>query len=152
MPDARNCSLVTVKRQLTATIKGEVAYARMREAHQSARAKLQAALPELDAGKTGLYVTRTGMPTPSGLYMEIGIEVARDFAPIGDIVPSDLPAGQAARYQLIGSFMQLPEAWPFLLRWVTEQGLKPAGINWEIYGATAADPAKQETNLYALLA
>ena len=29
--------------------------------------------------------------------------------------------------------------------------LKPAGINWEVYGPTASDPAKQETYLYALL-
>ncbi len=152
MPDATSCSLVTAPRKLTATIKGEVPYPRMREAHMAARAKLVSALPALNAGKTGLFVTRTGMPTATGLYMEIGIEVERDFAPIGDVVPSDLPAGRAARYQLIGGFEQLPHTWPFLIRWVNEQGLTPAGINWEIYGETAADPAQQETNLYVLLA
>jgi effector-binding domain-containing protein len=152
MPAAKTCSLVTVDRQLTATIKGDVPYAKMREAHMSARAKLTAALPQLNAGKTGLFVTRTGMPAPSSLYMEIGVLVERDFAPIGDIVPGDLPAGRAARCQLIGGFENLPQAWPFLMAWVAEQGLTPAGINWEIYSETAADPAQQETNLYMVLA
>jgi effector-binding domain-containing protein len=152
MLDARHCSLVTVPGQPTAAIKGEVPYSRMREAHMSARAKLVAAMPTLGAGKTGLFVTRTGMPSATGLYMEIGVEVEHTFAPAGDIEPSELPAGQAARYQLMGSFAQLPQAWPFLISWVQSQGLTPAGINWELYGATAADPAFQETNLYVLLA
>jgi effector-binding domain-containing protein len=152
MPEATQCSLVTVEHHCTATIKGQVPYAKMREAHMSARAKLNAALPTLNAGATGRFVTRTGMPSPTGLYMEIGIEVEHVFVPVGDIVPGELPAGRAARYQLIGSFEQLPQAWPFLLGWVKEQGLTTAGINWEIYGATVSDPAQQETDLYALLA
>ena len=152
MPDATHCSLVTVSRQFTATIKGEVPYTRMRDAHIDARAKLQASLPQLNAGKTGLFVTRTGMPTATGLDMEIGVEVERDFVPIGAIVPGELPAGRAARYRLVGGFEQLPHTWPFLLGWVKEQGLTPAGINWEIYSPDAADPARQETNLYVLLA
>ncbi len=152
MNNPKDCSIVEVSCQPTAAIKGEVPFSRMRQAHQEARAKLLAALPTLNAGKTGLFVTRTGMPTAKGLYMEIGLMVAKDFAPAGDIVPSELPAGRAAHYKLVGGFENLPSAWPFLMGWVAEQGLKPAGINWEVYGATAADPAKQETDLYLLLA
>ena len=152
MFDANDCSIVTVARQPTAAIKGEVPYARMREAHTEARRKLLAALPELNAGATGLFVTRTGMPAPTGLYMEIGVQVARDFAPIGDVAPSELPAGRAARLHLVGRFEQLPKAWPFLMAWVRGEGLTPAGVNWEIYGETAADPATQVTDLYMLLA
>jgi len=152
MFDTTQCSVETVTRQPTAAIKGDVPYARMRQAHQDARAKLLAALPELNAGTTGLFVTRTGMPTKTGLYMEIGLAVSRDFSPLGDIVPSELPAGQAAHLHLVGPFDQLPQAWPFLMTWAEGQGLKPAGVNWEIYGETAADPAKQVTDLYMLLA
>ena len=151
MFDAKDCSIVTVARQPTAAIKGVVPYAHMREAHVEARKKLLAALPVLDAGATGLFVTRTGMPSPAGLYMEIGVQVARDFAAVGDVAPSELPAGRAARYQLIGGFENLPQAWPFLMTWVAGQGLKPAGVNWELYSETSADPARQETNLYILL-
>ncbi len=151
MFDAKHCSLVTVARQPTAAVKGEVPYTRMREAHMSARAKLTAALPALKAGETGLFVTRTGMPTKTGLYMEIGLMVSHDFAPVGDVAPSELPAGRAARLHLVGGFEQLPQAWPFLMGWVESKGLKPAGINWEVYGETAADPARQVTELFVLL-
>lgn len=152
MFNAKDCSIVTVTRQPTAAIKGVVPYARMRDAHVEARQKLLAALPNLNAGATGLFVTRTGRPTPTGLYMEIGVAVERDFSPIGDVVPSELPAGRAARLHQVGPFEQLPKAWPFLMTWVQSEGLKPAGVNWEIYGETAADPARQETDLYMLLA
>jgi effector-binding domain-containing protein len=152
MFDHKLCSVVTVTRQPTAAVKGEVPYARMREAHQAARAKLIAARPMLAAGATGLFVTRTGMPAASGLYMEIGLMVEHAFPAVGDVVPSELPAGRAAHFHLVGGFENLPKAWPFLMGWVGEQGLTPAGINWETYGETAADPAQQVTDLYMLLA
>ncbi len=151
MTDTNSCSIVTVQRQLTAVVKGDVPSSSMRQAHQSARAMVDAAINTLDVAPLGRYATRTGMPTGSGLYMEIGIIVARAFAPVGDVVPSELPAGRAAHYHMVGPFDGLPEAWPFLINWCQAQGLKAAGINWEIYGETAADPLKQETFLYALL-
>ena len=152
MNDSKYCNIVSVPRQLTAAVKGKVSYSRMRQAHGDARAKLVAALPKLDAGPTGLFCTRTGMPEADGLYMEIGLIVARAFAPFGDVAPSELPAGRAAHYRLVGSFEGLPAAWPFLLTWCKEQGLKTAGINWEIYGEAASGPSQQVTDLFALLA
>jgi hypothetical protein len=39
-----------------------------------------------------------------------------------------------------------------LFAWCTENDLKLAGTNWQMYGERSDDAAKQETLLYALLA
>jgi effector-binding domain-containing protein len=77
--------------------------------------------------------------------MEIGRVVTRRFAPAGEVVASELPAGGAAHLSMKGSFENLPMAWQTLFDWCKAEQLSPAGINWEIYGAT-------EDTLYALLA
>lgn len=64
-----------------------------------------------------------------------------------DVVLSHLPGGRAVKYVRAGSVGRLPQAWPALFVWCASQGLK-----LQVYGATAADPASQETTLYASLA
>jgi hypothetical protein len=47
----------------------------------------------------------------------------------------------------------MPGAWQILFDWCTAEKLELAGINWEIYMPWGGvDPAKLETDLYALLA
>jgi len=68
-------------------------------------------------------------------------------------VPSELPAGRAAHFQLKGPFDGMPGAWQTLFAWCQAEKLEPAGINWEIYMPwQGVDPARLETDLYALLA
>lgn len=144
--------IVDVERQATAVVSCDVAFAGIRDAQQSARAKIATALPRLGAGKPGAAVTLTRMTGNGRLYMEPGVIVERSFAPEGDVVPSELPAGRAVRHLLLGSFEQLPQAWPALLGWCEAQGLKRDGRCWEIYGPQASGPAIQQTELFALLA
>ena len=63
--------------------------------------------------------------------MEIGTIVGRSFAAKGEIVPSDLPAGRAAHFQLKGPFDGMPGAWQTLFAWCQAEKLELAGINWE---------------------
>jgi effector-binding domain-containing protein len=81
--------------------------------------------------------------------MEPGVLVARDLSPVGEVVPSALPAGRAAHVLLVGPYDLLPGAWGRLLKWCESEKLKLAGTNWEIYGGSAEKPG---TALYALLA
>jgi effector-binding domain-containing protein len=142
------CSLVTVERQHTAVVKTRAALDKLPEAHRAARAKLNAVLSSLDTGTLGRFCTLWHPPADGMLEMEIGIIVARAFAPAGEVVPSNLPAGRAAHAQLTGPFDGLPGAWSMLIAWCAAEGLVLAGVNWEIYGG---DPAQPETALYALL-
>jgi GyrI-like small molecule binding domain len=147
------CSIVTVDRQLTAVVKAKVPFAEIPNAQRSARTAVGAALPSLDAGSLGRPVTRFRTPANEMLDMEIGTIVGRSFAARGDVVPSDLPAGRAAHFQLKGPFDGMPGAWQTLFDWCKGQKLELAGINWEIYMPwEGVDSAKLETDLYALLA
>ena len=146
------CSIVTVERRLTAVIKAQVPMSEIPATQRSVRAKIAAALPALNAGPLGHTCTLWRPPTDGRLNLEPGVIVARAFEPAGEVVCSVLPAGRIAHFKLVGSFAGLPGAWQTLLDWCAKEGLKRAGTNWEIYGDTSADPAKQETFLHALLA
>jgi effector-binding domain-containing protein len=146
------CSIVTVEHRRTAVVKAKVPFAEIPQAQRSARAAIDAGLPSLDAGALGLTVTRWLPPSGGALDMEMGTIVARRIEARGEIVPSELPAGRAVHYTMVGPFDGMGAAWQTVFEWIQAEKLRPAGINWEIYGPTAADPARQETNLYALLA
>ncbi len=147
------CSIVTVGRQLTAVVRAKVPFPEIPNAQRSARIAVDAALPALDAGPLGRPLTRFRTPAHDSLDMEIGTIVSRGFAAKGEVVPSDLPAGRAAHFQLKGPFDGVPGAWQTLFEWCKAERLELAGINWEIYMPwQGVDPAELETDLYALLA
>jgi len=79
-------------------------------------------------------------------------KLAGRHEPVGEVVPSALPAGRAAHFLLVGSYEGIPGAWQTLFAWCAEQRLKLADVNWEIYGEWNDDPAKLETSMHALLA
>ena len=145
-------SIVTVEQRHTAVVKSTVALADLPNAERSARAKIADVLPKLDIGPVGDSFTLCRMPKNGTMYLEPGMIVTRAFDADGDVVPSHLPGGRTARHVLVGPFDRLPQAWPALFAWCASQGLKLEGAFWQVYGPTAADPASQETTLYALLA
>ncbi len=145
-------SIITVERQLTAAVKVKVPMAQIPHGERSARAKLGAALPALDVGPLGHAFTLWRTPGEGWFEMEPGVLVARTFAPVGEVVPSELPAGRATRVPLTGPYEGIPGAWDALFAWCRERGLTLAGTNWQVYEHESDDPAKVTTSLYALLA
>lgn len=146
------CSVVTVEKQFTAVVKAKVLFAEIPQAQRSARTRIDAGLPSLDTGAVGLTCTRWLPPEGGTLDMEMGTIVARPIEAKGDIVPSELPAGRAVHSVMTGPFDGMGAAWQTLFEWIQAEKLQPAGINWEVYGPAPADPTRQETHLYALLA
>lgn len=147
------CSIVTVDRRLTAVVKARVPFPEIGKTQRAARAAVGATLPSLQAGPLGRPVTRFLTPAQGALDMEIGTIVGRGFAAIGEVVPSELPSGRAAHFQLKGPFDGMPGAWQTLFDWCKAEKLDLAGINWEIYMPwEGVDPSRLETDLYALLA
>jgi effector-binding domain-containing protein len=143
--------IVDVERRTTAVVKAQVPMDMIPQAQRTLRAKIADALATL--GLTAAETCTLWRPPVDGfLYMEPGTIVAEEFRPQGDVVPSALPAGRAAHFLLVGGFEGLAGAWGTLLAWCEAEGLALAGINWEVYGATPAEPVLQETRLYALLA
>src|SRR5689334_8851690 len=146
------CSIVTVDRQITAAIKCNVPLSRIPDAERSVRKTLNATLPSLDTGLLGREVTLWRTPVNGQIYLEPGIIVAQAFEPEDYVICSELPAGRAVHLVLVGPFDRLPAGWQTLFQWSAKQKFKLAGVNWQIYDERAADPAQQQTFLYALMA
>jgi hypothetical protein len=140
------CSIVTTDRQLTAVVAMASPFAEIPSSQRTARATLAAALPSLDVGTHGRTCTRWTPPANGVLPLEMGLIVTKAFAAQGEVVCSELPAGRAVHYAMEGGFEKLPGAWDTLFKWLSEQKLTAAGVNWEIYGVPSG------ADLYALLA
>jgi hypothetical protein len=146
------CSIVTVERQITAAINCSVPLSRIPDAERSVRKTLNAIVSSLDTGTLGREVTLWRTPVNGQIYLEPGVIVAHAFEPEDYVICSELPAGQAVHHLLVGPFDRLPAAWQTVFEWSEKEKLKLAGVNWQIYGERAADPAQQKTWLYALMA
>jgi len=146
------CNIVTVERQITAAIKCSVPLSRISDAERSVRRTLNATLPSLDTGALGREVTLWRPPINGQIYLEPGVIVARAFEAEDYVICSELPAGQVAHHVLVGPFDRLPAGWQTVFEWCAKEKLNLAGVNWQIYGERATDPAQQQTFLYALLA
>jgi hypothetical protein len=144
--------IVTVARRLTAVVKVDVPMAEIPQAERAARAALAAAKPSLDAGPLGDAFTLWRRPVNGRMSMEPGVVVARDFAPVGEVVPSELPAGRTAHLLLVGPYAGIPAGWQTLFAWCAAERLALAGVNWQVYEGGDKDSATARTALYALLA
>ena len=145
------CRIVSVESRHTAVVKVTAPFAKLPKMQRAARVKIAAALASADADQSGPGCTLWRPPVDGKLDMEPGVLVPRPFAPMGEVVPSLLPAGRTAHLLLTGPFEGLQGAWGTLLGWCREKELKLAGVNWEIYGEHQADSSRQETLLHALL-
>src|SRR5262245_52224160 len=103
-----SCTIVTVERRHTAVIRAEATFAELPQVQRTARAKLDAVLPTLDAGPVGAACTRWTPPVGGKLPMEIGMIVARPFAARDGVLLSELPAGRAVHLSMTGGFENLP--------------------------------------------
>jgi len=147
---AGECSIVTVEHRLAAVATAQVPMGEIPQAERALRRQLMAAVESLDVGPLGAAFTLWRPPVGGRMDLQPGILVARTFAPVGDVMPSALPAGRAAHFVLVGPYDGLPAAWQRLFAWCAVQEVKLAGINWQIYAEE--DPAAPETSLHALLA
>ena len=88
--------------------------------------------PELRAGgaeKAGHNVMLYKDDVPN---VEVGVQVAGPFPPVGQVVPSVLPAGRVVAT---------------VHRWAAAHGHRLTRVRWEIYGDWSDDPAAVETEI-----
>jgi effector-binding domain-containing protein len=102
-----------------------------------------------DVKQTGhnVMLYKDGVPN-----VEVGVEVSGAFPPAGEVVPSVLPAGEAAMTVHVGPYDRLGDAHDAIHAWSAANGRALAGPRWEIYGDWHEDPARLETEVYWLLA
>lgn len=110
------------------------------------------ALPGLDVAPHGQnIVVYKGNLAPGPAEVEVGVQVARPFARTGDVEPSLLPAGEAARTVHTGPYSEMHEAWDRVAAFIAAQGRRRTGLSWEVYGDMVDDQSKLETEIYVQL-
>lgn len=89
------------------------------------------------------------------INLEVGVELDGPFAGCGEVIPSGTPPGRVATTTHYGPYGQLNEAHEAIRLWCAENGHRPAGPTWEVYGHWIdewnRDPAKVTTDVYYLL-
>ena len=91
------------------------------------------ARPELRTDGHNVMLYRPGV---SGVEVavEIGVQVTGSFTAAGNVVPSTLPAGEAATTVHTGSPAGIGAAHAAVRAWCAAQGRQITGVSWEIYG------------------
>ncbi|HLX63992.1 MAG TPA: GyrI-like domain-containing protein [Planctomycetota bacterium] len=111
-------------------------------------------------GEVWTFAKTAGLPKPGrhvALYadgdgpVEVGVEVTAPFVGNQRVICSSLPAGRAVVTVHYGPYQLLGQAHDAILKWCAAQGLKRAGVCWEIYGHWDAawnnDPGKIRTDV-----
>jgi hypothetical protein len=89
------------------------------------------------------------------INLEVGVEVAKPFAGLGEVIGSSTPSGLVATTTHYGPYNRLHEAHEAIVQWCANNGHKLAGPDWEVYGHWTdecnSDPTKIRTDVFYLL-
>jgi effector-binding domain-containing protein len=96
------------------------------------------ATPGLWAGGHNVMVYRGNVPGAE-VAVEVGVQVSQTFQVTGRVVPSMLPAGDAATVVHTGTPAEIGAAHQAVRTWCSAQHRELSGVWWEIYG----DPEPQ---------
>jgi effector-binding domain-containing protein len=83
--------------------------------------------------------------------VEVGVLVSAAFDPEGQVIPSELPAGEAATAIHRGDYAELGVTHGVVREQVAARGRELAGPLWEVYGHWRAEPSELETEVFWLL-
>lgn len=68
------------------------------------------------------------------LAVEVGVQVTGSFEEVGRVVPSTLPATEAATALHTGPPREIAAAHDAVRAWCAAQGRELTGLSWEVYG------------------
>ena len=83
--------------------------------------------------------------------VEVGVEAAGPFEPVGRVVPSALPPGRAVTATHRGRYEDMGRAHRAVADTCERMGLERAGPSWEIYGHHNDASPIQEVEVYYLV-
>ena len=89
--------------------------------------------PGLRADGHNVMLYRNGLPGVE-VAVEVGVQVTQSFETAGRVVPSTLPAGEAAATVHTGTPSEIGKAHDAVLAWCSAQRRELTGVRWEIYG------------------
>ena len=80
--------------------------------------------------------------------VEFGVGVLGDFAPVGNVYLSHLPAGRAATTTVWGPYTGIRAGHNAVIDWCRANAQKRTGTRWEVYGHWSDDPAQLRTDVF----
>lgn len=146
--------LVAVEPVTTAVVKGTVAAKDLATFFDDSFGVLGAVLAHQSVARTGPAFARYQGPVGETAVLEVGFPTDRAIEPEGSAEAGTLPAGRVARVVHAGSFDALGDAWQRLESWISDQGLAPSEVYWELYLTEPSpdmDPSDLRTELNWLL-
>ena len=108
------------------------------------------ARPGLRAEGHNVMLYTTGLPGVE-LAVEVGVQVTGVFEPVGRVVPSTLPAAEAATARA-ATVAEIGPAHAAVRAWCSSQGRELTGVSWEIYGDPDPQTGQFEVAVYWELA
>ena len=78
--------------------------------------------------------------------------MAAAFKPVGDVYPSQTPAGPCLRTLHTGSYNGIRAATDAVIAFARDNALATTGLSWEVYGDWTEDEARLETWIHFQLA
>jgi hypothetical protein len=80
--------------------------------------------------------------------VECGVQIAKGFRAVGEVVCSESPSGTAAAVAHLGPYERLGDSHKAVVDWCHRQGHRLAGVRWEVYGDWEDDPARRRTDIF----
>ena len=136
--------------QLVAVLHITVKRSEIREVMGPGIGEVMAALAVQGIAPIGPWFTHH-LKRPSDIFdFDVCVPTATQVAAVGRVRPEQLPAMRVARTIYRGPYEGLAAAWGELLKWITAEGLTPAGDLFERYlidPKSNPDPASWRTEL-----
>jgi effector-binding domain-containing protein len=107
--------------------------------------------PELGTGDGGGLWQNVMLYKDQRPDVEVGVLVTGPFQAEGTVIPSALPAGDAATATHRGDYGKLGVTHDAVRDYAAAHGRELAGPCWEIYGHARPDPSEAETEVFWLL-
>jgi effector-binding domain-containing protein len=109
------------------------------------------ATPSLGNVGHNVMLYRSNVPEVE-VAVEVGVQVAESFEAADRVVPSTLPAAEAAATVHVGTPAEIGAAHDAVRAWCSAQHRELTGISWEIYGDPNPQTGHFDVELYWQLA
>jgi effector-binding domain-containing protein len=83
--------------------------------------------------------------------VEVGVQVAGTFAPVGNVVSSTLPGGLVATATHTGPVAKIGDTHQAVREWSEANGYSLAGPHWEVYGDPDRATGEFDVDVFWLL-
>lgn len=147
-------TLEAVTAQPMAAVAAQADFAGLPKAIMGGLDKVYEVLRAGDYGQLGCNTVYYAPMPNGGTVMDIlaGVRLDQPFpAPVGDVIPAETPAGEAAHAVYFGEYGQMHPAHLAAKAAARAAGRQITGDSWEVYGDWSDDPDALRTDIYYLL-